>query len=288
MKASKTLALSFLSLIMTILLGGSYGCCKYKEVQSDYGLNHNIPFCSDKKGVLSIRERWMIRNYDWLQEVSNDSLALFRRKGKYGYLNTHTGKIKIPARYSYAWPFSEGLAAVQKNGLIGFIDHNGLFVIEPQYSAYNSSLSDYSFQNGFCVVSSLEGKYGIIDKMGSWILKPEYNYASVCKDYAIIAIDGKRMQVSYDGTVLNTYILDEIVELSYYCGDRYDYNEEIHYVRYYSYCIGGRWGLMDEHCNRLTEPLYSSISALNEKVFCATLLDEGSIILLNTKGEIIE
>ena len=42
-----------------------------------------------------------------------DSLTVFCDKdGKRGFLNVKTGEIVIPAQYSKAWNFSEGLAAV--------------------------------------------------------------------------------------------------------------------------------------------------------------------------------
>ena len=287
MKTLLTNFISVRSLAMILVLGIANSCNRYDAVQKDYGLNDRITLRRDKNGVFAIRNSFIVRKFDWLQEASNDSLSLFRRKGKYGFLNTNTGRIRIPAKYRRAWPFSEGLAAVQENGLIGFINHEGLFEIEPQFPAYNG-LTDYSFHSGFCVVGSSNRKYGIIDESGTWVLTPEYTYAFACKDYAIVAKDGIRMQVLYDGTVLNPSVLEEITELSFCHGDWDDDRQETQYVGYYSYCSGGRWGLMDDHCNRLTEPLYTNISALNEKVFRATLLDEVSAILVNTKDEILE
>ena len=42
--------------------------------------------------------------------ISNytDSLAVFIKDNKKGYLNCFTGKVVIPAKYSRAWLFSEG------------------------------------------------------------------------------------------------------------------------------------------------------------------------------------
>ena len=52
-------------------------------------------------------------------------------------------------------------------------------------------------------------------------------------------------------------------------------------------CYGRRCGLMDGNCHRLTEPLYSSISAVNPNMFRATLLDDWSEVILNAKGEVM-
>ena len=55
----------------------------------------------------------------------------------------------------------------------------------------------------------------------------------------------------------------------------------------FAYRVGGRCGLMDGNCHRLTEPLYSSISAVNRNMFRATLLDGWSEVILNAKGEVM-
>ena len=60
--------------------------------------------------------------FDWTSSSPNDSLGVFCTDGKRGYYNSYTGKIVVPAQYRRAWIFSEGLAAVQKNGMIGFIN----------------------------------------------------------------------------------------------------------------------------------------------------------------------
>ena len=56
----------------------------------------------------------------------------------------------------------------------------------------------------------------------------------------------------------------------------------------FAYCVGGRYGLMDANCHRLTEPLYKSISAVNKNMFRATLLDHYSEVILNAKGEVMK
>ena len=62
---------------------------------------------------------------DWTAPSRNDSLAVFCSENKRGYYNMYTGEIAIPAQYRRAWVFSEGMAAVQKNGNVGFINRKG-------------------------------------------------------------------------------------------------------------------------------------------------------------------
>ena len=44
---------------------------------------------------------------------------------------------------------------------------------------------------------------------------------------------------------------------------------------------------MDADCHRLTEPLYSSITAVDKNMYRALLLDHYSEVILNAKGEVM-
>ena len=56
----------------------------------------------------------------------------------------------------------------------------------------------------------------------------------------------------------------------------------------FSYSVGGRCGLMDTNCRRLTEPLYSRIIAVNKNMYRALLLDSYSEVILNSRGEVMK
>ena len=232
---------------------------------------------------------------DWTQESSRDSLAVFCSEKKRGYYNMYTGEIAIPAQFRRAWVFAEGLAAVQKNGMIGFIDHKGNVVIDFKYPFHGNPLSEFVFENGRCIVADSLGKCGIIDKTGAWLIKPEYDNISAYKEYAIVSKAGVRMQVGYDGTVMNSFVLDDISRLTYTVKERYENREgELEYIDkmidtgLFSYRVGGRCGLMDANCHRLTEPLYKSIKAVDKNMFRATLIDFYSEVILDAKGIVMK
>ena len=232
---------------------------------------------------------------DWTQESSRDSLAVFCSEKKRGYYNMYTGEIAIPAQYRRAWVFADGLAAVQKNGMIGFIDHKGNTVIDFQFPYHGNPLSDFVFSDGHCVVADSLGKCGVIDKLGKWLITPEYDNVSAYKEYAIVSKAGVRMQVSYDGTVMNSFVLDDIKRLTYTVKERFENREgEIEYLDkemdtgLFSYRVGGRCGLMDANCKRLTEPLYKSITAVDKNMFRATLIDYYSEVILDAKGIVMK
>ena len=241
-------------------------------------------------GVVTIKDIKL----DWTLRSRNDSLAVFCSENKRGYYNMYTGEIAIPAQYRRAWIFSEGLAAVQRNGNIGFIDHQGNVVIDFRFPYHGNPLTDFVFDDGHCVVANQEGKCGVIDRMGKWLIQPEYDTVNAFSEYAIATKAGYTMQVAYDGNVLNTFVLDSINELSYREQEREENRDgEIQYVDrlvktgLYAYCIGGRYGLLGRDGRKLTEPLYGSIQAMNRDMFRATLLDHWSEVILNAKGEVM-
>lgn len=242
-------------------------------------------------GIITIKDI----KIDWTSGTGNDdSLAVFCSEGKRGYYNTYTGEIAVPAQYRRAWIFSEGLAGVQRNGKIGFINRKGHIVIPFLFPYHGNCLDSFVFEDGHCVVADSTGHCGIIDKTGTWLISPEYDCIKAYKEYAIATKEGVTKQIRYDGTVINSFVLDKIKELKYSETERFENREgELEYVEkeiktgFFAYCVGGRYGLMDSKCHRLTEPLYKNIIAVNNNMFRATLLDHYSEVILNGKGEVM-
>lgn len=256
-------------------------------IKSDNG---TISIKNTATGVTTIRDIKL----DWTAPSRNDSLAVFCADGKRGYYNMYTGVVAVPAQYRRAWIFSEGLAGVQKNGNIGFIDRTGKVVIDFKYPYHGNPLSSFIFEDGHCVVADTTGRCGVIDKSGDVLIPFEYDNVSAFKEYAIATKAGVSLQVGYDGTIINSFVLDDIKELTFSEEVKYmDANGDVCYTEhnvssgFFSYTIGGRTGLMDNNCRRLTEPLYRNIRAIRSNMFRATLLDYCSEVILNEKGEVV-
>ena len=292
----------FAALAASMLIVGCNGRRTVAEDISDEGLllNDDLVALRSEDGRVSIKNATTGKvtisdiKLDWTTSSRNDSLAVFCSEGKRGYYNMYTGEIAVPAQYRRAWVFSEGLAGVQKNGNIGFINRKGEVVIDFRYPYHGNPLSNFVFDSGHCVVADTTGKCGVIDKAGEWLIGPEYDNVSAFKEYAIVTKAGVTKQMSYDGTILNSFVLDTIKELTYDEDERYENREgELSYVTntvktgLFAYCVGGRYGLMDANCQRLTEPLFRSITAVNKNMFRATLLDYYSEVILNARGEIM-
>lgn len=111
-----------------------------------------------------------------------------------GYLNVVTGEIDIKAEYDYAWLFSEGVAAVVKDDKIGFIDKDNKVVIPFQYPMYASYAPyTYRFYSGYCKMTDEDGRCGLIDHFGAWVIEPKYQRIKkpVFGKYRKVKLNGK-------------------------------------------------------------------------------------------------
>tara|TARA_B100000683_G_scaffold188793_1_gene181990 strand:+ start:12 stop:1352 length:1341 start_codon:yes stop_codon:yes gene_type:complete len=105
-------------------------------------------------------------------EVSNysDGLAAFK-KNKWGYVD-RLGNIVVEAKYQYARPFSEQLAAVQlDNDLWGYLNTEGKMA---HFAQYNHALS---YSSGLAAVENNKEKFGYINKDGRRVINFQFDDA---------------------------------------------------------------------------------------------------------------
>ena len=273
------------------------------EKPSDEGLllNDDLVAIKEQDGNITIKNTQTGEvtaekiKFDWTSSSPNDSLGVFCTDKKRGYYNSYTGKIVIPAQYRRAWVFSEGLAAVQKNGMIGFINRKGDVVIPFRYPYHGNPLSSFVFENGHCIVADTTGKCGVINRKGEWIIQPKYDNIDAYEEYVIASSAGVRKQLTYEEKTINSFVVDNIKALTFMEKERYENKDgEIVYLDIeiktglFSYSVGGSCGLMDANCRRLTDPLYSRIIAVDKNMYRALLLDSYSEVILNGKGEVMK
>lgn len=273
------------------------------EKPSDEGLllNDDLVAIKEQDGNITIKNTQTGEvtaekiKFDWTSSSPSDSLGVFCTDKKRGYYNSYTGKIVIPAQYRRAWVFSEGLAAVQKNGMIGFINRKGDVVIPFRYPYHGNPLSSFVFENGHCIVADTTGKCGVINRKGEWIIQPKYDNIDAYEEYVIASSAGVRKQLTYEEKTINSFVVDNIKALTFTEKERYENKDgEIVYLDIevktglFSYSVGGRCGLMDANCRRLTDPLYSRIIAVDKNMYRALLLDSYSEVILNGRGEVMK
>lgn len=170
--------------------------CGHSEYMGTNIYYHNL---GDGKGYVfnSQTEEKIIKDIKWIaRPEGEDSLVCFSDGKKRGYFNKNTGKVVIPAKYGHAWIFSEGLASVEENGSIKFIDTQGETVID-RVTTYVPGMSGLFFRNGYCVVDNDGPELCcLIDKSGKMVLPQEYNSIAYNGEYGVWRVrKGEEMAV---------------------------------------------------------------------------------------------
>ncbi|UOO38286.1 WG repeat-containing protein [Oscillospiraceae bacterium CM] len=94
-------------------------------------------------------------------------LAVKLDDGNAAFIDVLTGKVTYTA-YTDAYAFSEGYAAVQKDGLYGYISTDFSMLITPQFK------DAQPFVSGKAIVTLADGTYAVIDTGGKTLIKNNY------------------------------------------------------------------------------------------------------------------
>lgn len=262
------------------------------ELEDIYSKEYESYKKGDKYKIVDVVSgKTLLEDIDWLpspMRLLEDSLILFSQGSKWGYFSRNTGKVAIPARYSYAWRFSEGLAAVVKNDKIGFIDDKGNEVIDFRYPYdEDDKLSmDLAFYNGYCGMRGENRMYGIINRHGEWMTRPEYDYMLAFPSYVLVRKNYEYLRmITYDGTVVHPYLYSDVEPLCY--EETKGEETSRRPTDFYSYSEGMGYGLMDAKGKRLTKPMYLGIEAIGKELFLCEQQDGKGKVLVNGKGEVV-
>ena len=335
--SSKRIRLSCSTLLILISVGlvAHTAYAIYKKVYGrDYWdkiLSENIvlhSFYDDTWRVYDTNAgEYTTEKINWLSDVAeDDSLAVYAISQKRGYINVNTGRIIIDAEvndYKKAWVFSEGLAAVIKDGKIGFINARNEVVIPFRFDYTDKCRMcnpSYVFQNGYCVMTDVNGKIGLIDKKGNWVVEPvydeiwapynsgyrvivkdykygilgvtgtiiypaEYAYVSVISDGFVLTKDGRKWQVDFEGSVVQPFMFDNTYYLKYpvacnECGEI-----EFAFADYLKYEVNSCYGIMNRMTGEaITPAVYSDINMLSKDLFEVQEYDSNDWHLLDSKG----
>ena len=99
---------------------------------------------------------------------SYEGMAVVEVDGRMGYIDK-TGEWVIPPAFDHAEYFSEGLAAVRVGGVWGYVDRTGHLQIEPRFS------NAQEFVSGLAAVQiDDEDEWGYIDHEGKFAIKPKF------------------------------------------------------------------------------------------------------------------
>lgn len=221
------------------------------------------PRHSDKPGIIqNINTGEVVaKGIDWIAlPFDEDSLMVYSKDNKRGYINRFSGEVAIPAKYTKAWVFSSGVAAVSEGDSIYFINHTGQAINGKKF-AYNAKNQGYVYHGDYCALAIDSGLMGLIDRKGNWAIEPKYQWIiseannswrvregdkqhglwyalndnaelitevgypeiTITEDLGVVATLPNHLQVSYgfDGTKSDKFLLYE-VEKMYYDKDEWD------------------------------------------------------------------
>lgn len=160
-------------------------------VQNDNGGHKHLQGFIDQTGRLVIPieheavEDLVGTNY----ESFSEGLVVVYRNGKYGYMNKQR-ELVIPYRYEHASWFKDGLATVTQYGKYGAINQLGDTVIPLKFDYlgnYSEGLAIYSEKNHW----NDESSYGYVDKKGDISIKASWSDAnSFSEGLAAVMVGG--------------------------------------------------------------------------------------------------
>jgi uncharacterized protein (TIGR02145 family) len=195
--------------ISSYSMNGEYGTINYRY--------RDVPM--ESEGDTWTYQEYMFDKYrvllvDQSSFNFNGKTVGFRAGEFYGAIDL-TGRVVKPFIYQNAEPNVHGSYLVFKNGLYGWLDGKGANVITPQFPTAQEFEVD-----GFALVADGQGLWGLIDKSGNWVLKPEYYSISALTGYpffhrVVVNTDGKYGVLGRSGKFFVAPDYDEELVFSY-------------------------------------------------------------------------
>ncbi len=177
--------MSWLALIIVFIIFFEYGRTQYVKSSEEKRTQDSVLFIKDSFRRVEEKKIADFNNlincicqYDYVGNFVN-GIANAGRHGKYGYIDL-SGKIVIPFKYDYTFPFSDGFGLVcygYHNDVCGFVDQSGKETVIPKYDF----LADYKcthfyFREGLAP-AYYQGKWGYIDTHGNVIIPFQFDGA---------------------------------------------------------------------------------------------------------------
>lgn len=115
---------------------------------------------------------------------------------KWGYIDLH-GEVVIEEQFDDCRNFSDGLAAASQEGLWGYINHSGKWVVKPIYKGA------WSFAQGRGRIRVLDGKYGYVDTLGLLVIDTFWDEgADFSEGIALVRKDNRFQYIDRKGKLI--------------------------------------------------------------------------------------
>ena len=281
----------------------------------------------------SRRNKYTTDKIYWVAETpKRDYLVAYAMPNSRGYIDINNGRICFEARDEWdgAWNFSEGKGAVLSDGWVFFIDHNGRRIFEHGFQNGGRRKCvikiEYQFINDLCVIPNLEGKCGLIDTLGRWVVEPKYDaiyepetsgyrYCSSGDKIGVISPQGKELypaeyddinivkdrgfvlknegrmwQVDFDGNIVQPFMYDSTEESFCYPIAYGDDSAEFDYELsdFVKYEVMNSYGIMNRITGEpITPAIYSDINMLSKDLFEVQDPECYDWYLVDTQGNVV-
>ncbi len=218
---------------------------------------------------------------DYEDRPFNSGLMKYKVPGKelYGFFNTK-GEMVIPAQYSDALAFSDGLARVKISGKCGYINTKGELVIPAIYRSASP------FINGTASVSYQDAKgliLFIINKKGEKISEDFDDIIQIQRreDILTAARRGKKWGfINSLGKIKMPFIYDEVDKSRTWANTSSD-----HFI---AICQNGKWGFIDTSSSEgkiIVPPQYKNVGSF---FFGMAWVNDGkNISFIDKTGKIV-
>ncbi len=277
-------------------------------------------------------EKYTTPRISWVASAAeNDSLGVYAIDDRRGFLNTKTGDVVIDAKandYEKAWVFSDGLAAVMKDGKVGFVDANNKLVIPFRFDYSDKCIMyeiGYLFHDGYCVMTNKDGKFGLIDISGNWVVEPEYDELwnahktgnrivvndgkhgvldscgnvvypaeyfciDIWEDGFVLTKDGRKWQEDYEGNIVNPFVIDGVNGYMKYPVS-YSNENGVEYALsdYAEYFVNRNSGIMNRITGRpITPALFEDVNMISDKLFEVQDAETYDWYIIDIDGNIVK
>jgi hypothetical protein len=190
---------------------------------------------NNKCGYINTSGKIVIKAKYPVSEIQPGSDGLFR-VGKHDFYNAEGNLVLSLENYDNVGVFSKGLAPVSKNNKAGFVNKQGVLVIQPAFDEIGRA--PFNEMGLACV--RIGSKWGFIDRTGKMVIAPKY-------DFAVNFFDGLA-QVGHIDTAnkqANVYFIDSTMQI------KGSAPSGVENVWYFSQGlapikINGRWGFIDK------------------------------------------
>ncbi len=207
--------------------------------------------------------------------------------------------------YEEASCFYGSLALVKKGGKYGYINWSGKYVVEPKFQY------GYIFLRGFSIVKDIDGKWGVIQADGTFLIKPSF-YAIMLTYkkpmFALVSLEpvkkmksstgerdeikqGKWVVINSSGEIINDPKLDALMGGSYSSSP--DESLPSFGALVPAHQMGGKWGYIDTTMKFIIKPQFDIAGTfdLNVKTLRldpARIMIKGNWYFIDEKGKIIK